>query len=653
MIKVIVNDVSLDLKSGAVIALSKKSADIGTLQNRFSSFTNKFQVKNTKKNRDALGIKQYQDTSFGIDQQIGGAQYRELTGKLVLNGIEIASNVAVIIESVAEDITLTIRAGNGNLFDRLNRTKMSDIDFDFYNHYWNSSEILAAISNDWQSVYVYPLCNTGNQSLVTKTAQAKGLIPFVFVKGIYALIAEMFGYNWTGSTYTLQAFEYLMMPISRLSISQGFADTFKIEADLDTVTYVSVGGGNDLDQPIGLTSTLDTWGFQQVVNNGIQNVDAYQIPVPGKYVIDVFYDIDVNHVGSLGVSVLDIVSTVEGANATIDLTPAAPDVPQNFTGTLTLELTYDEILDNLPIGSSGIGYVYTSFLSTAPAGSTFTINSGGTFKIREISAEKTHYNRPVSLGDHLPDWTLGKFIKEVGNVFGAIYDVDEFRKEIEITRLDEIAANRDQAYDWTDKLDLSFKPEVAYTIDGVGRTSIWQWNDELRYFHEVSVINAQLPERLSYVKSEAAHSNSEYVCQQSIPVVSFPVWDEENLRVNMDGKARFAFYRVDNEEFYIADFKLLPQQQDLHPAAYFDYDESPYSLDWSRLYSSYYQQLFEPMTWYMNKVVAYFKLTDLDIQQFRFKYPVYIKHFNRYFYVNEISEFTGKDQSTKCTLIAI
>jgi len=121
----------------------------------------------------------------------------------------------------------------------------------------------------------------------------------------------------------------------------------------------------------------------------------------------------------------------------------------------------------------------------------------------------------------------------------------------------------------------------------------------------------------------------------------------------MDDKARFAFYRLDNEEFYISDFRLARNPQNLHPAAYFDYDNSPYSLDWSRLYSEYYQGLFEPMTWYMNKVVADFKLNDLDIQSFKFKYPVYIKHFNRYFYVNEISEYTGKDQSTKCTLIAI
>ena len=121
----------------------------------------------------------------------------------------------------------------------------------------------------------------------------------------------------------------------------------------------------------------------------------------------------------------------------------------------------------------------------------------------------------------------------------------------------------------------------------------------------------------------------------------------------MDNKARFAFYRIDIEELYIADLRQLPGSETIHPAAYFDYQNSPNSLDWSRLYSSYYQQLFDPMVFQMNKIVANFKLSDLDIQSFRFKYPVFIKYFNRYFYVNEISEFTGSDQSTRCTLIAI
>lgn len=655
MIRVIVNDVSLDLKSGAVIALSKKSADIGTLQNRFSSFTNKFQVKNTKKNRDALGLKQYQDYS--------GTQYTELNGKLTSNGLEIASNVAVIIESVAEDITLTIRAGNGNLFDRLNRTKLSDIDFTYYNHYWNITEILDATSNDWQNVYVYPLHNTGNQSLITKTAQAKGLIPFVFVKSLYALIGEMFGYAWTGSTYSMQAFEYLMMAIARLNISQEFAETLKFSGAAIPYTF-NQGTVADRFYP-RFTGLLDQWNLvlDTLDPDELFLGQLYFVPLPGRYALTFDYDLTVESKGiSLGNHKVSIFRSLDGPNGvelfetSADISPGSLNTPTNFTGTVTMEFSFDNIFDDIPVGL-GAQYSLTCWVEIiidVPniAYADITVNSG-TFKVDQVSIEKTHYNRPLSLGDHLPDWTLGKFIKEVGNIFGAIYDVDEFRKEIEITRLDEIAANRDEALDWSDKLDLSVQPEITYIIDGIARTTIWQWSDLLRYVYRATVNNDQLPDQSEYVKSDSVYTDTEFVCQQSLPVSSFQVWDIDNNRINMDNKARFAFYRIDIEELYIADLRQLPGSETIHPAAYFDYQNSPNSLDWSRLYSSYYQQLFDPMVFQMNKIVANFKLSDLDIQSFRFKYPVFIKYFNRFFYVNEISEFTGSDQSTRCTLIAI
>lgn len=661
MIKVIVNDVSLDLKSDAVIALTRKVADIGTLQSRFSSFTNKFQVKATKKNRDALGLKQYQDTSDSISSGIA-TQYQELTGKLISNGIEIATNVAVIIESVAEDITLSIRAGNGSLFDKLNRTKLSDIDFTFYNHYWNVAEIINATSNDWQSIYIYPLHNTGNQSLTKKTAQAKGLIPFVFVKGLYALIGEMFGYAWTGATYSMQAFEYLMMPISRLNISQAFADTLKFTATANPYTF---NQGNLVDRFYPrFTVASDQWNL--IIDTGDPDVyflgQSYFVPLPGKYVLTFNYDLTVESKGSYaGTHTVNIFRSEPDqtglfTKVSADISPPSLNTPTNFTGSISMEFSFDKILDDISVGvnkpNSLYCWVQIQLDVALFAYADVTVNSG-TFELTQISVAETHYNRPVSIGDHLPDWTIGKFIKEVGNIFGAIYDVDEFRKEIEITRLDEIATNRDEAVDWSDKLDLSNSHEVTYIVDGVAKTTIWQWNDLLRYSKQINVLNDQLTEQTQYAQSDANYSDSEIICLQTLPVISIPVWDVDNNRIKMDNEARFAFYRLDNEEFYIADFKSLSSQQNLHPAAYFDYDNSPYSLDWSRLYDEYYQGLFEPMTWYMNKVVADFKLNDLDIQSFKFKYPVYIKHFNRYFYVNEISEYTGKDQSTKCTLIAI
>jgi hypothetical protein len=652
MIKVIVNDIELDLRSDTVVALTRKAAQIGSLQNRFSSFTNKFTVPRTKKNRDALGIRQFEDYS--------GSQYQQQVGKIVSGGIEIATNVVVVIESVAQEITLSIRAGNGTLFDRLNKTKLSDLDFSDVNHYWNFTEIVAAVSNDWQSTFAYPLCNTGNQSVLNKTAQVKGLIPFVFCKALFARIAELFGYEWTGSTYDLDLFEKLFLAISKLDISQDFADTMLSTCSVDPVTDISTG--SESTTPLSLTATFDTWGLIDVSNDGqygFGNVDSYKVPLPGKYVAEFNYDITIEHVGSLGTTSIGIwfanpnLPPFSTQPTIVPFVPSAPDTPESFTGTLTIEFSLEDILDDSLINSNIVPFVFLTYLNLTPAGSTFTLNPGSTFKIRSIVAPETHFNRPVSLGDHLPDWTMGKFIKEVGNIFGAIYDVDEYTKQIEITRLDEISTNKAQALDWSDKLDLSIPEEVVYILEGAGQSTRWEWKESLRYFKDVAIENEQLPDTAIYVKSESDYSDQEFICQQSEPVMSFPVWDQDNVRIKMDGKARFGIYRLDNEEFYYAGLKQLPNSQTLHPAVYFDYENSTYSLDWARLYDEYFQSLFAPMTDRVQKVTAYFKLNDLDIQQFKFKYPVFVSKFNRYFFVDEISEYTGSEQSTKVVLIGI
>ena len=671
MIKVIVNDVSLDLKSGAVIALTRKAADIGTLQNRFSSFTNKFQVKNTKKNRDALGIKQYQDTSFGIDQQIGGTQYQELTGKLISNGIEIATNVAVIIESVAEDITISIRAGNGSLFDRLNRTKISDLDFSDVNHIWNPTEVIAGINYDWTDGYTYPLSQTGAQSKTLQTALIQGLIPFVYCKNVMDRIAALFGYSFVGNTVDNDQYERLTMPIATLNMGAGANDLLKITM---TAIPFTLSSPTDLVFWPNFNVNVDEWGLAFDTGNtnelsGLTKI--YFVPLPGQYTVELDYDVTVfNNEPITPVTLFTNIhfivmersaeGFVEIVRSTTVLNPVNVLTPVNFTGTASISFSIEKIFDDVPIWDTpgqeltAYGaYVFVKFENDAGA---YTIDvdlNGGTFRVQQVNVKETHFFRPLSLGDHLPDWTLGKFIKEVGNIFGAIYDVDEFRKEIEITRLDELAANRDEAYDWSDKLDKSFDADVTFIIDGIGKTTVWTWKDDTIKSKNETVINDQLPDSSNYVQSDAVPSIDEITCGQSEPVISANLWDVDANRIKMDGNARFAMIRSDSSFFQVAGLKVVPTTVIPHNAAYFDYKNSDYSLAWPTLYNRYYQQLFEPMTWYMNKVVAYFKLTDLDIQSFRFKYPVYIKSFNRYFYVNEISEFTGKDQSTKCTLIAI
>lgn len=669
MIKVIVNDVSLDLKSDAVIALTRKVADIGTLQSRFSSFTNKFQVKATKKNRDALGLKQYQDTSDSISAGIA-TQYQELTGKLISNGIEIATNVAVIIESVAEDITLSIRAGNGNLFDKLNRTKLSALDYSdidlLVDSRWNLGNVFDFRTNDWTQSFVYPMHDTGVQSILNFSVLDKALVPFYYVKDIYERISRLFGYSWIGSTYVSDFFEKLALPAARLDITNDFASQFVINLNIDDYLIfdvqlnrvVVVFNQIKISDIFNLTREHRMAGYTV----GSATTWAYTAPFVGNYTFEFNYDINTRKQLTAASATIDfyIVQRNSSNNIIFEEVPSrfvyqkrilttTSNVVTNYTGTVTGEFSCENANENFSKNTSDYFCIFIcNNIDFAANPSTFWVS--GDFEITSVKAEQTTWNRWLQWANHLPDITIAKFIKEVGNIFGAIYDVDEFRKEIEITRLDEIASNRDEAVDWSDKLDLSNPHEVTYIIDGIGKTTIWQWKEDQQYTKTVTVNNAQLPDAEEYVNSDAEYSEERSILGLAQPSMYFPGWDDSARTVKLDGKLRFGIIRDEN-----ALIRYTPALVNGGPikVAYFDYDNSPYSLDWSRLYDEYYQGLFEPMTWYMNKIVAYFKLNDLDIQSFKFKYPVYIKHFNRYFYVNEISEYTGKDQSTKCTLIAI
>ena len=653
MIKVIVNDIELDLRSDTVVALTRKSASIGSLQNRFSSFTNKFSVPATKKNRDALGVRQFEDFS--------GSQYQEQVGKIVSGGIEIATNVTVIIEQVSTDITLSIRAGNGTLFDKLNKAKMSAIDFSdiplLVDARWNLGNVYDFKNRDYTQSFVYPIHDTGVQSTINSSLVAKGVLWFYYVKDLFERIGSTFGYSWTGSTYDLDFFERLMIPPANFNITNEFASNFVVKVSIDDFTWVFnlniyAFENTIINDNYNLTnSRLITGG---IFNNEQVTTLAYAAPFVGTYTFEFFYDFDcsvflpVN--GSIDLLILQVSSnTTELNNNKVVHRQRIIDTSSvtviNFTGTANGFFTCENANEDISVNPIQFIAVFEIVNIV-----NFSLNAGNYFEIVSVSAEKTTWNRWLELNNHLPDITIGKFIKEVGNIFAAIYDVNEFTKEIEIIRLDEIAANKTQAVDWSDKLDLSIPFDVTFILDGIGRTTKFKWSSDLKYSKSLLVFNEQIRETENYIESDADYSDDRSILLMPSPSIFMPLWDEDSRRVNLDGKLRFAIARDETTFFLRYSPSLISAA---HKVAYFDYDNSPYSLDWSKLYDDYFWQLLVPMIDRVQKVTAYFKLNDLDIQSFRFKYPVFISKFNRYFFVDEIAEYTGSEQSTKVVLIGI
>jgi hypothetical protein len=645
MIKLIVNDVELDLGSSTTIALTKKAVDIGSLQNRWSSYTNKFNIPSTKKNRKALGVTQFQDDS--------GAQYEYQNGKLISGGLEIASNVLVIIESVKDTITLTLRAGNGTIFEKLSKTKLSDLPWSDLNHQWNANTIYANRKNTYTSGFVYPLMQTGNQSIGLYQIQANGLIPFVYVKAVFIRIANYFEYNWSGSTYLLDMFEKLCYPIAKNSISSLASIEYKFRYNVININYGSApynlyGLNYYTYYPIDNfqliydnTNKFTTSYLNTSFNPGppaypnppfppfAENISVFQPFTNGTYKFAIRLNVSYNiSAGNLEFGLLVLNKKTKSRNW---ITP-----PQSISGsgTLVVDLKWDY---TLPSPQNPNDYlIYPTFKRLGTINS--LIINEIQFDLLEIKTEEILFDAPMDMNNVHPDITCAEFIKEVANIFGAIYDVDEFKKEIEIIRLDEIAFNKIYAYDWSNKLDFESDINVTYKLDGIGKTTKLSWNDELFFQKKLLVNNDQLKEEEFYLQSGTDYVLDEQTFGQ-YPVYAVKLWNGK--KVVPDGRFRFALIRdgIDVNNYLIAHFGNASNSQ--------------HSLDYNELYDKYFKDLLDPMTERIQKVECSVKLNDLDIQKFRFKYPVYVKHFNRYFFIDEISEFTSNTESTKVILVGI
>jgi hypothetical protein len=76
-------------------------------------------------------------------------------------------------------------------------------------------------------------------------------------------------------------------------------------------------------------------------------------------------------------------------------------------------------------------------------------------------------------------------------------------------------------------------------------------------------------------------------------------------------------------------------------------------LDWLTLYNTRYEPIIGGIIDRMLYVEIFFTIDELDLIDFDFERPIYLQDPNGYFYVQRISEFTGRDESTKFIMIKI
>ena len=651
---IIINFNPLDLDETTVISTTKRVANIGKLE-RQSSFTNKLNLPTTANNLKSTGLTQGDDDS--------DLKYSRQIGQVVSNGINILPNAEIMTERVGDRIDILINAGNSIFFDLVSKLKLRELDMPELDHVWNMQNEYDSRVHTWTDGYIYGILDAGNQSRQFNELQCQGIPPQVFAKYIFKKIADNFGYTMEGAWWYEPFFDQVICTIAEPRTGDRLQTQVVVTAT--KTTNQTFGTNNNTFIRIGAYDTIstDVWGVFNV-----NSPNAYEVKFPGKYTFEARFESDVAKVfpgDPLNIvearvrlkcyQILNGVITVLGESQVITTSTGA------FDDTLTIDI---ELQDELFESQDSNVYCFVEAYQREGATGTpadpyyrtaLTIDFCR-FNVLSVVAPTTHYNRPINIQESLPDWTCGKFINEICNLGGVIPLVDEYDKKIRLFMIKELNDNKITPYAWQDKLDLSAKPQYTFKIDGYARAMNFYWTQDERFGYTLEVDNEQLDERVDYIKSSFLYMTSSIILGKSWNVGKIPLWDFDKATLKLDKKSYIGLIRQRNTSVTYTSYQeadIVGGTQDYSFVFFSVQSGSPYSLNWTYLYKTYYEIIMDGIINNMVQIEADFRLNEFDVNDFDFSRPVWLENPSGYYFLQSMQDFTTSKESTRVQLIRI
>lgn len=251
-------------------------------------------------------------------------------------------------------------------------------------------------------------------------------------------------------------------------------------------------------------------------------------------------------------------------------------------------------------------------------------------KIPEAQEELLEVGDTYRVQDNLPDIKQVEFVKAISQMLG-LYVVQTFGATNEITfaSVDELLANKAEAYDWSSMLiqgKSDWLPEkTSYSLDG------WAQENIFRYKEDESVLN----------KGEGVLNVPNGTIEQSSDALTLPFaasdWSVVPIyRTNENGEVE----RVDIEPRIM---EIVSNKEGKAALTFV-------RLGWPSLLAKYYGAQARMLS----KVVVIkekIRLSSVDLKNLTFIKPVYLSKYGRYFAINSIS--TSGDEACSVELIML
>jgi hypothetical protein len=603
-------------------------------------------------------------------------KYIKQLGSVSANGIEIMNAAQFSFESLGERIEVSINSDNAVFFDLIKKTNLRELDLSELDHVWTKAEFINSIGNTYEDGYIYGLHDSGYQTGFNSSLFCYGIVPSVFVKYIFQKIGLLFGYTFTGSIYNENFFENLVMPAVACNINSRSIDELKCNFITNTsVLLPNTGSGSAVYTFFDVVENTDGGVFVDKWNVNPFGFEYY-LQIPGTYRVILSYDVNVSPI-----SPGDTVSAGFKIKAQQTL---------NNEVSILAEETITFIFGGSYVGELILNVPFTAYVETTLnpniTGSEntfiilyleyFSINSGAihtnlqvndlSFKIDGIlNAQNSHFNRLFNIQANLPNWTCGKFIKEISNLFGIIPIVNEYTKEIKLILINELNENKPIAKDWQSKIDLSNEINYTFKIDGYGQKNKFEYSPNGDLFnYEIDILNESLPKEIEYVKSEFNYSTTTRILKKPFNTIFLDNYIASNdldseytytSALAFNNKPRIAFLFTKDTQLIYSSFgeSNVIRNFDIPFLGFEEQSFQDFNFDWQYLYERFYKSLFNGVTDNILKIELTFRLTEFDIQDFDFSIPIYLENPSGFYYVQEIKDFTSSSESTSVELLRI
>jgi len=235
MTRIFIEDNELDITAGFSQMINYSIDDLNNLDSKTTSFTKTIVLPGTAKNNRLLGnIFEFANSNLTIDNLPNfGYNFnasKSAKARIEVNGMQVIKGVLRLLEIIVDgrDVSYEIALFGelGGFFSKLGASKLTDLDFSEYDHFYNVS----AIEQSWNNAndgegYYYPLIDYGNTSPGTNISFAKksfyftAFRPAFFVRQYIDKIITSAGYTWESNFFNTNFFKRLIVPNNQLRLA--------------------------------------------------------------------------------------------------------------------------------------------------------------------------------------------------------------------------------------------------------------------------------------------------------------------------------------------------------------------------------------------------------------------------------------------------